>query len=66
MNTNTAGGRTDQEPVLDLQQIQGNILVPFGTPFQSYLYLNLNPASAKAWVAHVLPEITSKIGRAHV
>lgn len=59
MNTNTVGDRTDREPVLDLHQIQGNILVPFGTPFQSFLHLALDRADAGAWVARVLPEITS-------
>lgn len=62
MNALTTGHRADPrvEPVLDLDEIQGNILVPFGTPFQTYLYLAFDdPAATRAWLASVIPHVPS-------
>ncbi|XKK42108.1 Dyp-type peroxidase [Nocardiopsis sp. ARC36] len=54
-----ADGRgTAREPLLDTNEIQGNILVPFGGPVQHHLYLRLS-GNPRAWLARVAPRVTS-------
>ncbi|MDE3723229.1 Dyp-type peroxidase [Nocardiopsis sp. N85] len=52
------GRRTAREPLLDLNEIQGNILVPFGGPVQHHLYLRLT-GNPHRWLARVVPRVTS-------
>ncbi|WP_306369339.1 Dyp-type peroxidase [Nocardiopsis sp. CC223A] len=59
MDAEIAWGRgTAGEPLLDLDEIQGNILVPFGGPVQHHLYLRWT-ADPRPWVARAASAVTS-------
>ena len=48
------------EPLLNVDQIQGNILAGFNKDFQTFLFLEiLDVAGAKAWLANVAPEVAT-------
>lgn len=50
----------EQEPVLDINDIQGNILVGFNKNFQSFLFLKiLEPQGVKSWVRSLRPSIAT-------
>ncbi|SHK10013.1 Dyp-type peroxidase family [Nocardiopsis flavescens] len=46
------------EPLLDLDEIQGNILVPFGGPVQHHLYLRWT-SDPRPWVGRAAAAVTS-------
>src|SRR3954452_20819394 len=48
------------EPLLDIDQIQGNVFPGFNKPHQSYLGLDIeNAPAAKAWLKSILAEIST-------
>ncbi|PRT15101.1 Dyp-type peroxidase [Bacillus wiedmannii] len=50
----------DQEPILDVQDIQGNILAGFNKDFQNLLFLNIVDSKAtKTWLRELIPQISS-------
>jgi len=56
-----AGGRAgDREPLLEIGDIQGNVLVGFNKDYQQLLGLRLHDvAAARRWLARVEPELAS-------
>lgn len=52
--------RSDAEPLIDVDDIQGNILAGFNKDHQLLLALRLRePAAARAWLGRVLPHIST-------
>src|SRR6266568_598854 len=63
----SGGGRRDpshprvpDEPVLEIDRIQGNVLPGFNKPLQVFLFLEiLNPAQFRPWLGSLVPLITA-------
>jgi Dyp-type peroxidase family len=52
--------RVPNEPALEIERIQGNVLPGFNKPFQAFLFLKLvSPAQFQHWLGSLIPGITA-------
>jgi Dyp-type peroxidase family len=60
MAATTAPLPPEAEPLLDIDQIQGNVFPGFNKPHQSYIGLTIeNAPAAKAWLKNILAEVST-------